>query len=102
MRIFCRQTNLLYTDPVIDTRTKLPVTGLTIEIKIYDSDDVLVPSSDITLTDVGGGVYEGIEPLLATVDKTIYKLEIKVLFGSTPVWYFKGPIKAIIRDKIDV
>lgn len=102
MRLFCNQTNLVYTDPVIDKITQAPVTTAVVTANLYDSSDTLVPSSNITLPHINGGVYRAVMPVLAVVDKNTYQIELLVKISGVTVWYFKGPIKAIIRTQNDV
>ncbi len=102
MRLFINQTNLLYTEPVLDTLTGEPVLGLIINVKVFDENNTLITGSDITLTDNGDGTYKGTEPILGLTNHALYQIEVNVLFGSTPVWYFKGPVRALIRSKLNV
>jgi hypothetical protein len=95
-----RQTNVLETTPVRDAVTKEIVDDLVIDVKVFDATDTLVPDSDITLPHTVGGVYRGIMPKLEELVNNIkYQLEIDVKSGSVTVYYFKGSIKAIIRDE---
>jgi nicotinamide riboside kinase len=75
---------------------------LTIDFNVYDSSDVLVPDSDISILHVAAGVYRGTCPLLTSlVNKATYNIELIVKNGPTVIWYFKGPAKAIIRSTLE-
>ncbi len=104
MRIFVNQQNLIETEPIIDEVTGDTLDDLDITFKLYTKpDDVLVTGSTLVLGFVADGVYRSTQlTLAALVDGTTYNAELVVKSGSATIWYFKGPIKAIIRSKIDV
>jgi len=102
MRIFINQTNIFETEPVTDEVSEDILDSLDIFVKIYDSNDVLVTGSDVTVGYVAEGVYRTTIPVLTSlVNKTEYQIEVLVKSGATNVWYFKGPITAIIRKSLD-
>ena len=102
MRLFMRQTNVFQTSPV---RNRFPprelLTELIITVKVFTAADVLVPDSEKVLQHIEDGVYRETMPVLASlVDNTEYNLEIDVKSGTATIWYFYGPIKAIVRRSL--
>lgn len=102
MRLFMKQQNVIETSPVRNVSTGEIVDTLNITFKVYDLTDALVPDSDISLGYDANGVYRGTCPMLEElVNNDIYNVELRVLNGATPVWYFKGPARAIIRSTLE-
>lgn len=102
MRLFLNQTNDVWTDPVINDRTKAIETGAVAIAKLWNDKNKTsqVPDSSITLNHTSGGVYLGTFPELEElIDKTEYYLEIDVRISGVRVWYFFGPITARLRDQ---
>lgn len=95
MRIFLGQVNPLKTTPILEQGTETPLTTLVITVKVLDG---VTELASITMTHTSGGVYTGTLPKIDTlVDQKDYTVEVTVTSGGTPVWYFKGPVKGLLR-----
>lgn len=101
MRLFLKQENIIETTPILDHITKAPRTDLDVFFKLYDMNDALVAGSDVTLAHAGGGVYRVILPELNILTGK-YQVQLTVSLTGVHLWYFKGPVKALIRAKFDV
>lgn len=102
MRIFLNQTNDIWTDPVINDRTKIPETTAAATAKLWEdkNKNVQVPDSSITMNHTSAGVYLGTFPELEElIDATVYYLEMEVRVSGVRVWYFFGPITARLRNE---
>lgn len=96
MRLFINQTNKLKTTPIVDIDSGLPLDTLVVTARVLDG---VTELSTATLAHTSGGVYSGTLGVIAGLeDDTNYTLEVTVKQSGTNIWYFKGPIKAIIRD----
>lgn len=95
MRIFLGQTNRLETTPILEVGTGTPLTALTITVKVYNGATLL---ETLSLAHTSGGIYVGVMPKIASlVDGKEYSLEVDVVSSGTTVWYFKGPVSALLR-----
>jgi hypothetical protein len=95
MRILINQVNRLETTPILAVGTTTPLTSLTITAKLYNGATLLDTTS---LAHTSGGIYVGTIPVIAgLVDLKEYDLEVVVQQASVPIWYFKGPVTAVIR-----
>ncbi len=100
MRLFLNQTNLVSTSRLTNKITGNAEESLVIVVKVFDETDTLVPDSTITLSHVGDGYYRNKLPKLEElIDDGRYQLEMIITKSGEDVWYFKGPIKAIVRKK---
>lgn len=105
MRFFVQQTNYLVTDPVIDSLSKVAQTTAVVTAKLYEG-DTLVEDSDVTLSHVGNGVYQGQWPVLDVIadepNQTKYEIEFSITISGNVVHYLRGPITAVLRTQNDV
>jgi len=101
MRLFVNQTNRIHTDPVINKSTGDLLNGANVTVKLFQEDGTtLITGSNQTLTEEGStGIYSVVLGVLAVVNKQKCKIELDIKQGLTSVWYFKGPLLAIIRDQ---
>lgn len=76
------------------TNGDVPITTATIECSLYDN-GVLVATSDITLTHIGNGVYQGIFPLLPLKAGRSYDLRMVVTIASVVVIDERCPIPVV-------
>lgn len=96
MRILINQTNRIETTPILDISTGTPLTTLTVEATVFDG---VTELDSISLLHTSGGVYVGTFDVIPELeDDKEYTFELVVKQGSTNIWYFKGPVKAVIRD----
>lgn len=100
MRIFVGQTNRIWTDPVVNKSTGDLLNGADVTVRVFDHTNTLVTGSEQILAEDGStAIYSIVLDVLSIVDKEKCKIELTIEDGGTVVWYFKGPIKAIIRDQ---
>jgi hypothetical protein len=95
MRILINQTNKLETTPILAVGTTTPLTSLTVTAKLYNGATLL---DTTVLAHTSGGIYSGTMPVIAgLVDLKEYDLEVTVQQTGVNIWYFKGPVTAVIR-----
>jgi hypothetical protein len=99
VRLFLSQTNVVETSEITNKIDGSVADDLTIVVKVFDSTDTVVPDSTVTLSHVGEGKYRNKIPKLEElIDNDRYKLEMKITREGEDIWYFKGLIRAIIRN----